>query len=248
MKSTTLNKDHQIPPSDLENLISTLDVKFVGLSHCSVSTGYRLELGDAGAPGIHYNLSGKGKIFIKNHQPIELKPHTLIIVPRNTPFRIEVVDEKDRKIRINASTFHKNFSAGEFEKNGPLVTENIYVNSNNTILIGRKNFVRRIERYKIPFPGLQMKDRIVLVDGNMASVHYILQGNQSGPFGKIPAAGNKVEGMSAEFFVMNNDAIMTNLLTITQLDKLEEQSRGDKKIENFQNGCLVGCKKREFCN
>jgi hypothetical protein len=38
------------------------------------------------------------------------------------------------KVRTNASTFHKNFSAGTFEKNGPLVTENIYVNSNNAIL------------------------------------------------------------------------------------------------------------------
>jgi hypothetical protein len=143
------------------------------------------------------------------------------------------------KIRANASTFHKNFSAGAFEKNGPLVTENVYVNSNNTIVIGRENFVKRIERYKIPFPGLQMKDRIVLVDGNVASVHYILQGNQNGPYGKVPASGNKVEGMSAEFFVMNKDALMTNLLTITQLDKPEAQSRGDEQVINFQPVSLL---------
>lgn len=96
MKTNSLNKGIQIAPADLENLISTLDVKFVGLAHCSVSTGYRLELGDVGAPGIHYNLSGKGKIIIENHPPIELKPHTLIIVPKKTPFRIEVADEKER--------------------------------------------------------------------------------------------------------------------------------------------------------
>ena len=143
-------------------------------------------------------------------------------------------DDYKERIRINASTFHKNFSAGDFEKNGPLVTENVYVNSNNAILIGRENFVNRIQRYKTPFPGLQMKDRIVLVDGNVASVHYILQGNQRGPYGQIAASGNKVEAMSAEFFVMNQDAIMTNLLTITQLDKLEVQSRGEQKVESFQ--------------
>lgn len=154
-------------------------------------------------------------------------------------------DQSDfkEKIRVNASTFHKNFSTGSFEKNGPLVTENIYVNSNNAILIGRDNFVKRIERYKVPFPGLQLKDRIVLVDGNVASVHYILQGNQNGPYGKIPASGNKVEGMSAEFFVMNKDAIMENLLTITQLDKLEAQSKGEEKIENFQPVSLLPVKK-----
>jgi hypothetical protein len=87
-----------------------------------------------------------------------------------------------------------------------------------------------------------MKDRIVLVDGNVASVHYILQGNQNGPYGKISAFGNKVEGMSAEFFVMNKDALMTNLLTITQLDKLEAQSRGDERVISFQPVSLLAVK------
>jgi predicted ester cyclase len=147
-----------------------------------------------------------------------------------------------KKIRANASTFHKNFSTGAFEKNGALVSENIYVNSNNTIVIGRENFVKRIERYKIPFPGLQMKDRIVLVERNIAAVHYILQGHQNGPYSKIPASGNKVEAMSAEFFVMNNDAVMTNLLTITQLDKLEAQSKGNEQITDFQPVSLLTVK------
>src|ERR1700744_639141 len=75
------------------------------------------------------------------------------------------------KVRSNASAFHRNFSSGSFEKNGPLVTENIYVNSNNAVVIGRENFVKRIRRYKTPFPGLQMKDRIILVEGNIAAVH-----------------------------------------------------------------------------
>jgi AraC family transcriptional activator of mtrCDE len=38
---------------------------------------------------------GTGKLFIGDKPPIELVPHTLIIVPSNAPFRIEVPDEQD---------------------------------------------------------------------------------------------------------------------------------------------------------
>ena len=81
---------------DLEQLINVLEVNFVGLAHCSVGTGYRLELGESDAPGIHYNLSGKGKLFIAGEPSVELKPHTLVIIPKNTPFRIEASDEQQR--------------------------------------------------------------------------------------------------------------------------------------------------------
>jgi len=96
MKIDSSDPLRRVSTSDLERLISTLEVNFVGLSQCSVSRGYRLELGGAHAPGLHYNLFGHGKIYVGNKAPVELKPHTLIIVPRNCPFRIEVADEAER--------------------------------------------------------------------------------------------------------------------------------------------------------
>lgn len=79
----------RISSSDLDSLLDTLTVRFVALSECLVSPGHRLELGGVDAPGIHYNLAGTGKTFIGNSPPIELQPHTLIIVPCHRPFRIE---------------------------------------------------------------------------------------------------------------------------------------------------------------
>lgn len=137
-------------------------------------------------------------------------------------------------VRKNGASFHKNFSKGEFDKNGPLVTEDIYVNSNNAILVGRDNFVKRIKRYDGPFPGMQLKDRIVIVEDNIAAVHYLLQGEQKGQYGDFAPTGNKVEGMSAEFFVMDENGLMKNLLTITQLDKLVAQIKGEEKINEYQ--------------
>lgn len=142
------------------------------------------------------------------------------------------------KVRTNALSFHHNFSAGDFDKNGSLVTEDIYVNSNNAILVGRDNFVTRIKRYDGPFPGLQLKDRIVIVEDNIAAVHYLLQGEQKGKYGDLAPTGNKVEAMSAEFFVMDENGLMKDLLTITQLDQLKAQIKGEETIEKHQEVTL----------
>jgi AraC family transcriptional activator of mtrCDE len=46
-------------------------------------------MGAAGITGLHYNLKGVGKMFVPGFPPIDLKPHRLIILPANMPFRIE---------------------------------------------------------------------------------------------------------------------------------------------------------------
>ena len=80
----------RISPGDLESLLAALDVNFVGLSECLVSRGYSLELGGVNAPGIHYNIAGTGRAVVGNRQPVPLMPHTLIVLPPNSTFRIEV--------------------------------------------------------------------------------------------------------------------------------------------------------------
>ncbi|HEY4286531.1 MAG TPA: AraC family transcriptional regulator [Puia sp.] len=86
----------RISSSDLDNLMSTLEVHFVALSKCFVSPGYALELGGVSAPGIHYNLSGNGRIIIGNAPAIDMMPHTLVVVPENRPFRIEAPDKQGK--------------------------------------------------------------------------------------------------------------------------------------------------------
>jgi AraC family transcriptional activator of mtrCDE len=80
----------RISPSDLDNLLSTLDVRFVALSECLVSRGHRLEIEGASVPGIHYNLLGTGKMYVGDGAPVQLSPHTLVVVPANLSCRIEV--------------------------------------------------------------------------------------------------------------------------------------------------------------
>ena len=80
---------------DLDKLMTALEVQFVTLAQCSVSSGYALSIEGVHAPGIHYNLKGRGRIFIGDNPLIEVMPHTLIIVPGNAPFRIEVPNEQN---------------------------------------------------------------------------------------------------------------------------------------------------------
>lgn len=85
----------QISQKDLDKLMTALEVQFVTLAQCSVGNGYALSVSGEHAPGIHYNLMGIGRLYIGENEPIELVPHTLIIVPSNEPFRIEVPDEEN---------------------------------------------------------------------------------------------------------------------------------------------------------
>ena len=111
----------RISPGDLEGLLGTLDVNFVALSECLVSMGYSLELGGMNAPGIHYNVVGTGRAVFGNRDPIPLVPHTLIVVPPNLPFRIEVEGSKGftdlrsvkKQPQMTSSSSIRRFSAGD---------------------------------------------------------------------------------------------------------------------------------------
>ncbi len=89
-------------PPDLDNLISSLDVKFVSLAECLVSIGYRLEMGSTPNVGIHYNLIGTGRMSVSDGSSFELAPHTLVVVPPNHTFQLEVraASASDRPARL----------------------------------------------------------------------------------------------------------------------------------------------------
>ena len=88
LKAVTGQPILRISRTDLDNLMSTLEVSFVKLAECLVSPGWRLVLSQTDAPGIHYCLSGTGRMVIGDHPPIDLVPHTLIIAPRGLPVRV----------------------------------------------------------------------------------------------------------------------------------------------------------------
>lgn len=145
-----------------------------------------------------------------------------------------VTPAQEALFRETAPKFHQNFDAGAYEKNGPMVTEDIAVDSNNTQLTGRDNFVKRIARFAVPFPGIQLRDQVIIVDGNVAADAYTMQATHNGPFGDLPATGRKIEAMGAEIFEFSPQAQMKKLITVTELDRIKAEVTGSIAIDHFQ--------------
>ncbi|MFC4138445.1 MULTISPECIES: ester cyclase [unclassified Microbacterium] len=137
-------------------------------------------------------------------------------------------------IHAIAAQFHRNFSNGAFEVNGGLVTDDIEVNSNAFVFSGRDAFVERLRRYEASFPGLQLRDQVIVVDGRSAAVQYVLQGRHDGPYGEIEPTGRLIEIHSGEVFDFDEHGKMERLLTITRLDRIPSQLVGPDVIQQHQ--------------
>lgn len=79
----------KVAASDIDRLISGLEISFVSLTECVVSSGWRLSFPPNESAGMHYNLTGTGRMIAGDFPAISLSPHTLVILPPMTPFRIE---------------------------------------------------------------------------------------------------------------------------------------------------------------
>ncbi|WP_245313893.1 helix-turn-helix transcriptional regulator [Bradyrhizobium elkanii] len=80
----------KLSTTDLNNLMQALDIDVIAMTEILMPRGHRVEFGTIDVPGIHYNLSGMGRVSINGGPTIPLRPHLLIIVPPNTPLMIEV--------------------------------------------------------------------------------------------------------------------------------------------------------------
>lgn len=84
-----VNASWPLARGQLDDLIATLEVGFVKLAECLVAPGWRLAFSGIDTPSIHYGIRGSGCIVLNDHAPITLAPHTIAILPKNTPFSLE---------------------------------------------------------------------------------------------------------------------------------------------------------------
>lgn len=83
------NSAFNISRSELDSLIENLSVNIVQLAECLVSPGWKLIIQVPSSPGIHYNLSGFGQLVTRDHQRIQLRPHTLVVLPAGHALHLE---------------------------------------------------------------------------------------------------------------------------------------------------------------
>jgi AraC family transcriptional activator of mtrCDE len=96
MQDVAMTRLPRISTTDLDSLLTRLDVKFVDLAECHVSPGWRLSFAPSKKPALHYNLDGTGELVVGDNAPIRLSPHMLIVVPAERPFHITAFDHDNR--------------------------------------------------------------------------------------------------------------------------------------------------------
>jgi AraC family transcriptional regulator, activator of mtrCDE len=73
----------------VDRLARTLEVQVIALSECLIGPGFALDLDGSGTPHFCYLLEGDGQMYTPYDMPVEIGPHTLIIVPPHCPFKFQ---------------------------------------------------------------------------------------------------------------------------------------------------------------
>lgn len=73
-----------------DQLLASLAVRASAFAVCRVAPGWRLRLGAASAPLVHYVLRGTGVLRLADGPAIPFSPHELILLPLGHPQAIEV--------------------------------------------------------------------------------------------------------------------------------------------------------------
>jgi AraC-like DNA-binding protein len=87
--------------SDLDSLLTRLEVDVVKLTECLISPGWQLCFPASEWPALHYSLDGCGEIKVGNAPAIAIRPHTLVIVPALLPVSIEVTGGRGGTTSLN---------------------------------------------------------------------------------------------------------------------------------------------------
>lgn len=150
------------------------------------------------------------------------------IIPKQTLAR-HVYSPYEQQVLNTVSQFHRNFNAHAFANNGDLVADDLVVDSNGAEVHGREAFVARIARFAEPFPDVQINDLDTVVDGDVATVRFVLTGTQKGDFrtpdGPIKATNKSIHVDGVEIFYFNREAKLQKLVTVERLDQLIAQLR-----------------------
>ena len=94
----------RVSANDIDQLMIGLDVYMQALAQCVISPGWRLAFTPGKNSAIHYALHGTGTMTVAHFAPIELTPHTMVIVPSMLPVKMEVnelIPEAIKKVDVN---------------------------------------------------------------------------------------------------------------------------------------------------
>ena len=149
--------------------------------------------------------------------------------------------EYEKLVANHSSQFHMNLDKGDVGRraNAALATASMFWTTNNATTIGQKQFVNGLLSFDSSFTSFQIHDMLHLNNGNMVSILYVFQGTQGGTFDGIPATGRKIEAWNGELMVFNDEALLSRLITVNNLNQFQLEITGAVTIDEFQNVTLA---------
>ena len=133
----------------------------------------------------------------------------------------------EKLVYRNVSQFHQNFNRRDWAQNGLLVADELKVHSNGTEVVGRDAFVKRIARFVTPFPDVKITDQTIIVDGNIATIRFVVTGTQTGdletPTGLLHRTNRRVQIDGLEFFTFDKDGKLVDLVTVEDMASMFRQ-------------------------
>lgn len=87
----------------LDHLLAALDIGVTHFTVCDIRNGWGMRLDACKTASLHYCLEGVGTLAVHGSLPIQLEPHTFVLLPPGVAYRIESASPKSARLEHRAS-------------------------------------------------------------------------------------------------------------------------------------------------
>ena len=88
--------------SVLDHLLAVLDIGVTHFTVCDIRNGWGLRFDACKAASLHYCLAGVGTLAVHGALPIQLEPHTFVLLPPGVAYRLESASSKRVRLENRA--------------------------------------------------------------------------------------------------------------------------------------------------
>jgi AraC-like DNA-binding protein len=87
----------------LDHLLAALDIGVTHFTVCDIRDGWGIRLDACKTASLHYCLEGVGTLAVHGSLPIQLEPHTFVLLPPGVAYRIESASPKSVRLEQRAT-------------------------------------------------------------------------------------------------------------------------------------------------
>jgi AraC-like DNA-binding protein len=87
----------------LDHLLAALDIGVTHFTVCDIRDGWGIRLDACKTASLHYCLEGVGTLAVHGSLPIQLEPHTFVLLPPGVAYHIESASPKSARLEHRAS-------------------------------------------------------------------------------------------------------------------------------------------------